>query len=204
MNFSANFSCTCQRTGVFGPSGSGKTTLLEIIAGLVKPDTGSVSIMSQLLCNAAEKIFVPPEKRRIGYVPQDLALFPHLTVRKNLHFACANAPDHHLFDKLAGILEITEMLDRVPGTLSGGEQQRVAIGRALMSVPQLLLLDEPLSHLDAHLKQRSLIMLREIQQEFRIPILYVSHDSNEIRSFCDEVLILQNGSVTAQRPAQEL
>jgi molybdate transport system ATP-binding protein len=192
-----NIEIARQVTGIFGPSGAGKTTLLEIIAGLRKPRTGTVRLGDTVFVNSAERAWTPPEQRHIGYVPQDLALFPHKSVRENLLFGAAHGPEaEQSLHRITSEFELDVLLDRFPGDLSGGEKQRVAIGRALMTHPKLLMLDEPLSSLDQELKERGLELFRRVRDHFDTPILYVTHDPGEIVSFCDEVLVLQNGRIS--------
>lgn len=191
-------------TGIFGPSGAGKTTLLDMIAGLHRPAMGSIRLGDLVLTDCAARSFVPAHRRRIGYVPQDLALFPHLSVRGNLLFGHRGVePSDARFslEAVTELLEIRPMIDRSIMALSGGEKQRVALARALLSAPVLLLLDEPLASLDARLKQRILPFLRRIRDAYPLPILHVSHDPAEIRALCDEVLVLDAGRVVRQGAA---
>lgn len=185
-------------TGIFGPSGAGKTSLLDLIAGLRRPLGGLVQLDDVLLCDASLKRHLPPRLRRVGYVPQDLALFPHLSVRANLLYGhCANAAGSlFTLEHVTGVLEIAPLLARDVTTLSGGEQQRVAFARAVLSAPRLLLLDEPMSSLDARLKMRLIPYLQRIRDEFCIPLIYVTHDPRELGALCDEVLILECGRLT--------
>ena len=183
-------------TGVFGPSGAGKTTLLDAITGLVRPTAGTVRLGDRTLSTEGARTWVPVHERRIGYVPQDLALFPHRSVRGNLLYGRARGETtarRWSLEEVAELLEIDGLLDRSIGALSGGERQRVALARALLSSPDLLLLDEPLSSLDARLKQRILPFLARVKAAFPLPILYVSHDPSEIAALCDEVLVLDGG-----------
>jgi molybdate transport system ATP-binding protein len=183
-------------TGIFGHSGAGKTTLLEIVAGLRKPRSGSVRLRDTVMVDASSGVWLRPEERHIGYLPQDLALFPHLTVRRNLLFGAKNVAElEGDFQRIISEFELAPLLHRYPENLSGGEKQRVAIGRALMTHPKLLMLDEPLTNLDQELKDRGLELFRCVRDHFDTPILYVSHDAGEIVSFCDEVIILENGRV---------
>lgn len=177
-------------TGLFGHSGAGKTTILEAIAGLRRLDRGCITLGDQTLSDASRKIFVPSHLRKIGYVPQDLALFPHLTVRGNLVYG---RPKTEPIEHVCDILEIKPLLDRWPASLSGGEKQRVAFARALHASPRLLLLDEPLASLDQPLKSRILPYLQRIRGELAIPMIYVTHAAEEIVELCDEVLILSKG-----------
>lgn len=183
-------------TGVFGPSGAGKTSLLDLIAGLRRPIAGKVQLDEKVLFEAAPPLHLPPCLRRIGYVPQDLALFPHLNVRANLAYGYRQpASGNELFtlEHATEVMEIAALLDRNVTTLSGGEQQRVAFARAILSAPRLLLLDEPMSNLDSRLKRRLIPFLLRIRDEFRIPLIYVTHDGEELAALCDEVIVLESG-----------
>lgn len=185
---------------LFGPSGAGKTTVLESIAGLRRPDEGVIEIGSNRLVDTSIGLALPPHQRRVGYVPQDLALFPHLDVRRNILFSAVDGtgPD---FDAVVALLEIGEMLVREVGELSGGERQRVALARALVAAPALLLLDEPLAALDRPLRERVLPYLIRIRDEFSIPMIYVSHDPAEVNAIADWVLVLDQGRVVRRGPA---
>jgi molybdate transport system ATP-binding protein len=182
-------------TGLFGPSGAGKTTLLELIAGLRKPIAGSIELSGEPLAGR-------PEQRHVAYVPQDLALFPHKTTEGNLRFA--NGHSEERFQQIVRILDLGNLLSRRPHEISGGEKQRVAIGRALMRAPRILLLDEPLASLDTPLKNRLLDLLKMTVHEFNIPILYVTHDAAELAAICDEVLLLENGRITGRGSFHQL
>ena len=179
---------TSATTAIFGPSGAGKTSLLDIIAGLRRAECAHIELNGQVLTT------VPARHRRLGYVPQDLALFPHLTVRRNLLYASPAGIDAHVLEAL----EIAPLLDRSIANLSGGEKQRVALGRALLASPKLLLLDEPLSSLDFTLKQRLIPYLKRIRDDFHIPMLYVTHDPDEVAELCGEVLVLERGRCIAR------
>jgi len=181
-------------TAVFGPSGAGKTSLLDLVAGLRRPDSGHIELNGTILTN------VPTRLRGIGYVPQDLALFPHLTVRGNLRYGLR----HQQFDHVVSVLEIESLLDRSVLNLSGGEKQRVTLARALLASPQLLLLDEPLSSLDIALKRRLIPYLQRIRDELRVPILYVTHDPDEVAELCEEVLVLEKGRCIARGAPNEI
>jgi molybdate transport system ATP-binding protein len=189
---------------LFGPSGAGKTTILDTIAGLRTPRRGSIAIDDRVLFSSTAKIDLPPRDRRIGYVPQDVALFPHMNVRRNLLYgshsvsakASADTPRAlPRLDRVLTMLEIEGLLDRRVTELSGGERQRVALGRALMSGPSLLLLDEPLAAVDVPLRRRILPYLQRVRDELRIPIVYVSHDREEIEALADTVVRLDSGRI---------
>ncbi len=187
--------------GVFGPSGSGKTTLLEVVAGLRKPASALIQIDGQVLTDTKKGISVPTELRSIGYIPQDLALFPHLSVHKNLIFGFKSEMTHPTgltFSQVSEVLEIKNLLERRIGSLSGGEKQRVAIARALMASPKILVMDEPLANLDRSLKDRIIQLLKRIRDEFQTPMLYVSHDPDEVVEICDEAIILKEGRCIQQ------
>jgi molybdate transport system ATP-binding protein len=194
------------RTAIFGPSGAGKTSLLETIAGLRKPQSARITLDNDLFENAAENYSKPIRLRRIGYVPQDDSLFPHLSVRRNLLYGSNGKAGNQAlsFEHVTGFLGITPLLDRDVRSLSRGENQRVVIARSLLSSPRLLLLDEPLTALDAKLKDAILEQLRSLHQEFRIPMLYVTHDPSEAIEICDEVLILESGKVVSRGRPRDL
>lgn len=183
-------------TAIFGVSGAGKTSLINAISGLTRPQQGRIALNGRVLNDSEKKIFLSPDKRRIGYVFQDARLFPHYKVRGNLRYGMAKSMAGQ-FDKLVALLGIEELLDRLPGSLSGGEKQRVAIGRALLTAPELLLLDEPLASLDIPRKRELLPYLQRLAREINIPMLYVSHSLDEILHLADKVLVLEGGSVKA-------
>ncbi len=203
----ADVSFSAQVTGLFGPSGSGKTSLLEIIAGLRRPATGRVSVDGDVLTDAAAGVLVPTERRATGYLPQDDALFPHLSVRRNLLYGRQSQrayPADLSYEHVTDVLEIRALAGRSVGTLSGGERQRIALGRALLAAPRLLLLDEPLARLDAALKERLLPYLRRVREEFALPIVYVTHSPDEVVALCDEVLVLEQGRIERRGRPTEL
>ena len=186
-------------TALFGPSGSGKTSLLDVVAGLRPAASGMVRLNSEVLSDSAQGVHVPAHRRRLGYVPQDLALFPHLSVRGNLLFGRQSGQQGAIKPKeILDLLDLGGMEERRVESLSGGERQRVALGRALLTEPRLLLLDEPLASLDAPLKARVLPYLMRIRDELRIPMLYVTHDRLETLSLADEILILVRGQMLQQ------
>ncbi|RUR46290.1 molybdenum ABC transporter ATP-binding protein [Vreelandella populi] len=183
-------------SGLFGPSGSGKTSLLRLIAGLEKPKQGIMTLGGQTLLDTQKGIFVPPHRRRIGVVFQEARLFPHYRVRGNLTYGMRSlAPQR--FDEIVELLGIEALLERMPGMLSGGEARRVAIGRALLSEPQLLLMDEPLTGLDGARKDELLRYITRLTQQVDIPVIYVSHDAKEITDIADHLVVLKAGQVRA-------
>jgi molybdate transport system ATP-binding protein len=185
-------------TAIFGPSGAGKTSLLDLIAGLRRAQSAMIQLDECLLTDTTKRLFVPTHQRGIGYVPQDLALFPHLSVRQNLLYGCKSggATDPLFsFDHVTAVLEIQPLIARGVAELSGGEKQRVALARALLASPRLLLLDEPLASLDAPLKAKIIPYLTRIRDEFRIPMLCVTHDRFEALTLADEIVVLVNGQV---------
>lgn len=190
-------------TAVFGVSGAGKTSLINAISGLTRPQQGVIRLNGRVLNDASAGVMLPPEQRRIGYVFQDARLFPHYRVRGNLRYGIAPQMAGQ-FDKLVALLGIGHLLDRFPWSLSGGEKQRVAIGRALLTAPELLLLDEPLASLDVPRKRELLPYLQNLAREIHIPMLYVSHSLEEILHLADNVLVLDNGAVKAFGPLESV
>lgn len=182
-------------TALFGPSGVGKTTLLETIAGLRRPARGEITIDGAILYSSSAGVFLPPERRRVGYVPQDALLFPHLSVAANIGYGDRRLAEGITMASVAEALEIAHLLGRRPDSLSGGERQRVALARALVTEPRLLLLDEPLAALDVGLKERVLPYLSRVRELYSIPSLVVSHDVFDVLTLCDEVVVLSSGSV---------
>ncbi|MDP9142094.1 MAG: ATP-binding cassette domain-containing protein [Pseudomonadota bacterium] len=186
-------------TGICGPSGSGKSTLLALIAGLLKPASGQIRFDDEVLADPARGVFVPSWKRHFGLVFQDGQLFPHLRVRDNLLYGYHHlAPQerHFELEQVTQLLEIGGLLDRRPLQLSGGERSRVALGRALLYSPRLLLLDEPLSALDDRLKQQILPFLKRVRDETRIPMIYVTHAMAEVDYLADRVLRMEGGQLS--------
>lgn len=196
----AAFETDAQVTSLFGPSGSGKTTILSMIAGLRRPDSGFIRVGDAVLFDSQNGIDIAPESRRVGYVFQQHLLFPHLSVRDNFLYGwrrrrsstSALDPEH-----VIRVLDLDDFLDRRTTTLSGGQRQRVAFARALLSGPDLLLLDEPLASVDEELKQEVLGYVDQILGEWRIPTVYVTHDAGEARRMCSWVIRLQEGKMTA-------
>ncbi|MEZ5318953.1 MAG: ATP-binding cassette domain-containing protein [Vicinamibacterales bacterium] len=184
-------------TALLGESGAGKTSLLNVIAGLVRPDRGRVVLDGDVLTDTGAGRFVPPHQRRIGYVFQESRLFPHLTVRQNLGFGrwftrgvAANGP---VPADIVGLLDLEALLPRHPSKLSGGEQRRVALGRALLAHPRLLLLDEPLGSVDVARRQEILPYLDRLIAELKLPMIYVTHDEREIEGRASRVVRVRQG-----------
>ncbi|WP_050426058.1 molybdenum ABC transporter ATP-binding protein [Bradyrhizobium tropiciagri] len=200
FSLAASFTSEGRVTGLFGASGSGKTSLINTIAGLLRPDRGTIVIDGETVDDTAAGIHVPTWRRRIGYVFQDARLFPHLDIRQNLDYGrrmngLTEDPAQH--KRVVDLLDIGALLDRRPGKLSGGERQRVALGRALLSKPRLLLLDEPLGALDESRKLEILPYLVRLRDEAGVPMVYVSHDAAELRQLATQIVMLRRGQVTA-------
>jgi molybdate transport system ATP-binding protein len=194
-------------TAVFGPSGSGKTTLLRCLAGLERSPTGTMVLGNEVWQDETQDIFVPLSQRPVGYVFQEPRLFPHLNIRSNLLYGWKRTPPETRkvsLDHVVQILDLEPLLARHPNRLSGGEQQRVAIGRALLTSPRLLLMDEPFSSLDIQRKKEILPFIQELDTEFHIPIIYVSHDLHEIVELAKTVVLLKDGSVVGSGPIEEV
>ncbi len=203
----AKFAAGGRIIALFGPSGSGKTSLINIIAGLIRPERGRVAIEGTVLTDTAAGIFLPPHRRKLGAVFQEGRLFPHLSVRQNLLYGAWFARAAHKetnLSRVASLLGIEQLLGRYPGGLSGGEKQRVAIGRALLASPALLLMDEPLASLDEPRKLEIIPYLERLRDEARIPIIYVSHSVAEVSRLSDTLVILEAGKVRAAGPTVEL
>ena len=195
-----SFESDSRVTGLFGASGAGKTSVINMIAGLVRPDRGTIAIDGTTLDDTAARIHVPPHRRRIGYVFQEARLFPHLSVAQNLDYGRRMnglALDEAHFQRIVSLLDIGDLLARRSGQLSGGERQRVALGRALLSKPRLLLLDEPLGALDESRKAEILPYLIKLRDDDSVPMVYVSHDADEMRQLAGRVVILKRGRVEA-------
>ncbi|GGK59329.1 molybdenum ABC transporter ATP-binding protein ModC [Amphritea balenae] len=190
-------------TALFGRSGSGKTSLINLIAGLLTPDGGSITIGNNRVFDSKQKINRPPEQRHIGYVFQDARLFPHLKVITNLNYG-NKEKDPDQFKIITRLLGIEPLLQRYPASLSGGEKQRVAIGRALLSNPSMLLMDEPLASLDTPRKAELMPYLEQLTTEVNIPILYVSHSLDEILRLADQLILIDQGKIIANGPLAEV
>ncbi|MFO7855375.1 MAG: molybdenum ABC transporter ATP-binding protein [Paracoccaceae bacterium] len=194
-------------TVLFGRSGSGKTTLVDAVAGLLTPDAGRIAAGDLVLLDTERGIRLPPHRRRLGYVFQDGRLLPHLTVRRNLAYGAWFAPRGARREDMGRVVEllgIGHLLDRRPAALSGGEKQRVAIGRALLSAPRMILADEPLAALDEARKAEILPYFERLRDEVDVPILYVSHSASEVARLATTVVALEAGRVVAQGPAAEV
>ncbi|MBS9430816.1 molybdenum ABC transporter ATP-binding protein ModC [Photorhabdus akhurstii] len=190
-------------TAVFGLSGAGKTSLINVIAGLIRPQKGRIALNDHVLVDIEKGTCLPPEQRRIGYVFQDARLFPHYRVKGNLQYGMSPVMKPE-FESIVSLLGIEHLLSRFPLTLSGGEKQRVAIGRALLTAPDLLLMDEPLASLDLPRKRELLPYLERLSGEVNIPILYVSHNLDEILHLAENVLVMDNGKVRATGKLEEV
>lgn len=200
LRLAVRFQAAGGATALFGASGAGKTSVVNMIAGLLKPDRGAITLDDTALFDSEKSVDVPPYRRRIGYVFQEGRLFPHLSVRQNLDYGrrMSGLPrDQNEFDRIVAMLNISHLLERRPGKLSGGERQRVAVGRALLMRPRLLLLDEPLASLDAGHKREILPYLVRLRDDAGIPIVYVSHTPAEVRRIATSVVRLEDGRVTA-------
>lgn len=194
-------------TALFGRSGSGKTSVMRIIAGLVKPDEGRIELDGTVLADRQKRIFTPAHKRRFGYVFQEARLFPHLSVEQNLHYGrwfSGGGSDAATTSHVIEMLGIGALLQRRPEKLSGGEKQRVAIGRALLSSPRLLLMDEPLAALDEARKAEIIPYLERLRDETTIPILYVSHSVSEVSRLADQVVVMKDGRIDAAGLASDI
>jgi len=194
------FSVDAPVVGLFGPSGSGKTSVVNAIAGVQRPDRGTIRVNGEVLFDSVKRIDVRPEHRRVGYVFQDALLFPHLDVSANLTYGQRlRAPSQRVIheDHVVELLGLAALLDRRPRTLSGGERQRVAIGRALLAQPRILLMDEPLASLDQERKLEVLDYIERLRDDLRIPIVYVSHSVEEVKRLADAVVLLSQGRCVA-------
>ncbi len=207
FHFRAMFGTSSERCGVFGPSGSGKSTLMLILAGLLTPDKGKIVLNNETLFDSEEHINLKPEKRRTGVVFQHGHLFPHMSVRRNLLYGWKRiAPVFRKEEpgKIIEVLELGHLLERKVTALSGGEQQRVALGRTVLSCPQLILMDEPLTGLDSQLKKQIICYLLKLFDECGIPFLFISHSIGEMRLMTEEVLVFRKGTLRRLLPVKEL
>lgn len=202
----ADFAAGPGVTALFGHSGAGKTSLLQMIAGLLRPQSGRIRVSDRVLFDDGQRVNVPAHKRRVGMVFQDARLFPHLTVARNLTYGrwAGKRPASGDISRITVMLGIGGLLSRYPSTLSGGEKQRVAIGRALLSEPDLLLMDEPLASLDQQRKREILPYLEEVRDETGLPIVYVSHEMDEVARLADTLVVLSEGKVLGAGDAVEM
>ena len=204
----SSFAATDNRVVLFGSSGSGKTLTLRAIAGLMRPDTGSISLDGRVLFDTATGVFVPPRERKIGYVFQDYALFPHLTVRQNVAFGLTplfRKPGRNIadrVDKIMDLFSIGALAEVRPPRISGGQRQRVALARAMVGDPKALLLDEPFSALDIPLRQRVRVELSGILKRLDIPLVMVTHDPADVAFFGGDVVTYSEGKVLEVQPAE--
>jgi molybdate transport system ATP-binding protein len=207
FSLQAHFVSEGRLTAFFGRSGAGKTSLINIIAGIVRPQRGRIVLDDRTLVDTEQGIFVPRYRRRVGYVFQEGRLFPHLTVRQNLLFGRWFTPKPErqiMLDQVLDLLGIAHLLDRRPGALSGGEKQRVAIGRALLTSPRLLLLDEPLASLDETRKEDILPFIERLRDEAEVPIVYVSHSLAEVARLATTVVVIEDGRILAVGPPTDV
>jgi len=193
-------------TSIFGRSGSGKTSIINMIAGLKKPDNGIIKVGDDTLLDTGNNIDLPPEKRGLGYVFQDGRLFPHMNVRKNLlyGFELTTNDTDITFDHVIDILKIASLLERKPTNLSGGEKQLVAIGRAILTQPRLLLMDEPLASIDTQLRGKILPFIEELRDKLGLTIIYVSHTIDEVIRLSDKMVLISNGTKKAEGNVEEV
>jgi molybdate transport system ATP-binding protein len=201
IELDVEFTATHGLTALVGPSGAGKTSILEAIAGLQRPAEGRIALNGDVLVDAAAGLFVPPHRRRVGYVSQEPRLFPHLSVRQNLLYGRWFTPAAQrriALDDMVDLLDLGALLSRRPARLSGGERQRVALGRALLASPRVLLLDEPLASVDAGKRQDILPYLDRLRADLRLPMLYVTHLFTEISTRAEEALVLDEGRIVAR------
>ena len=205
FSLDVQFSSPCGVTVIFGPSGSGKTTILQCIAGLITPDSGQISISGEDVYDSSRTLDIPTQLRRVGYVFQHLALFPHMTAAQNIGFGIRvnGTEKQRLVRDALEKFRIAGVANHRPDEISGGERQRVALARALVTQPRLLLLDEPFSALDDELKEGIIRDLKRWLTENAIPALFVTHDREEARALGDRVLLLKDGKIAGEGDVQE-
>ncbi|WP_341225545.1 ATP-binding cassette domain-containing protein [uncultured Arcticibacterium sp.] len=188
---------------LFGASGAGKTTTLKMISGLLKPDSGQILVNDSTWFDSENKVNLPTQKRSFGYVFQDFALFPNMTVRENLEFALLKSQDNGIINELIELTELENLQNRKPETLSGGQKQRVALARALVQQPEILLLDEPLSALDMHMRQKLQTYILKLHKKYNLTTILVSHDIGEIVKLSDHIFEIENGQIAKQGNVKE-
>ncbi len=201
FNYSVSFCSDAEITALFAPSGSGKTVTLQMIAGLQKPERGKIEVNGRVFFSSERKINVPPQKRNVGYLFQDYALFPHMTVQENI---CFSSKDKNLFKEVVELLEIGDILNKLPAQISGGQKQRVALARAIMRKPEILLLDEPFSALHRSLKENLYRELFSIVKRFNQKVVIVTHDFDEVLRLAKKVVILENGKNVQEGSPEEV
>lgn len=189
---------------LYGKSGAGKTTILRILSGLTKPDSGKISIHNSVWLDTSKKINLKPQKRKVGFVFQDYALFPNMTVKENLEFALLKGEDSSIINHLIDMVELGELQNRYPLTLSGGQQQRVALARALVQKPKILMLDEPLSALEEEIRYKLQQYILTVHKEFGLTTILISHDISEVLRMSDTVIELENGKIIKQGPTNQI
>ena len=208
FDLDARFQCPAKGiVALFGRSGAGKTSVVNALAGLIRPDAGRIAVADSVLFDSASGIDLPPEKRRLGYVFQEGRLFPHYSVRGNLLYGAKRAPRDPAgvsLEQVVDLLGLGDLLDRRPRDLSGGEKQRVALGRALLAKPRLLLMDEPLASLDQPRKEEVLPFIERLRDELDLPIVYVTHAMEEIVRLADTMVLIDDGKVAATGPVEEI
>lgn len=207
FNLQTDFSVSGDSIGIFGQSGSGKSTLVGMLAGLTKPEQGEIRLDGECLFSSSKRIDVPPQRRRVGIVFQNSCLFPHLSVESNLLYGYRRTASEYRsvdFDTLVAVLKLEGLLKRGVNNLSGGEKQRVALGRAILANPRLLLMDEPLSALDDSLKFQIIQYLKSASEQFRIPYLFISHSLLEVRLMTEKVIAMAGGRILNQTTPEQL